>query len=215
MSELALPVSRVPRAVVARKLFHMNGGSPAWFIRFMRPSTIIAVTLFLFLLNRYVMPRFANGRRFWHWQRFWREAERAKGTPSGILLYCAAMLVVAVAFRDAKWMIAAIWGVLAYGDGMAEIVGRAVGGPRLPWNARKGWSGSVAFVLFGGVAAAALIAWTLRTPFASALPIAFALSTVCAIAESLPIPVNDNVTVPATGAAALPILILVPSLAIA
>ena len=32
-----------------------------------------------------------------------------------------------------------------------SLVGQAAGGPRLPWNPRKGWAGFVAFVVFGAV----------------------------------------------------------------
>lgn len=211
----AMPAPRLTVDMVARKLFHINGGTLTWFIRWLRPTTLIGFTLFLLVLNRWIMPRLATGKTFWHWERFWRESERRKGSPSGILVYCIAIVVLSIVFFKAKWMTAAVWGVLAYGDGMAELVGRAVGGPKLPWNGKKSWAGSAAFVLFGGVTASALMAWTLRGVFfADAWPLGFALAAVCALAESLPIPIDDNITVPAAGAIALPLLAMVPALAI-
>ena len=42
------------------------------------------------------------------------------------------------------------------------FVGLLVGGPRLPWNPRKTWSGLCGFVLWGTVATAVLIRWTQR-----------------------------------------------------
>jgi len=205
---------RLPTDVIARKLFHINGGTPTWFIRFLRPTTLIAFTLFLLILNRYIMPRIANGRTFWHWERFWKESERKKGSPSGILVYCVSVLVLSIVFFQAKWMIAAIWGVLAYGDGMAELAGRGLGGPKLPWNSRKSWTGSGAFIFFGGLTASALMAWTTRGAFVSALPLGFALASICAMVESLPLPIDDNITVPITGAIALPLLAMLPALAL-
>lgn len=204
------PTRRITGDMIARKLFHINGGSLTWFIRFLKPTTIVGFTLFLLILNRFIMPRLANGRTFWHWERFWRESERRKGTPSGILVYCISIFVLSIVFFEAKWMLAAIWGVLAYGDGMAELTGRGLGGPKLPWNAKKSWTGSGAFVLFGGITASALIAWTLHGSFLAAVPLGFALAAVCALAESLPIPIDDNITVPAAGAIALPLLAMVP-----
>ncbi|MGZ5440823.1 MAG: diacylglycerol/polyprenol kinase family protein [Thermoanaerobaculia bacterium] len=204
------PTRRITGDMIARKLFHINGGSLTWFIRFLKPTTIVGFTLFLLILNRFIMPRLANGRTFWHWERFWRESERRKGTPSGILVYCISIFVLSIVFFEAKWMLAAIWGVLAYGDGMAELAGRGLGGPKLPWNAKKSWTGSGAFVLFGGITASALIAWTLHGSFLAAVPLGFALAAVCALAESLPIPIDDNITVPAAGAIALPLLAMVP-----
>jgi dolichol kinase len=124
------------------------------------------------------------------------------------------VLGLCIVFFNHMWMTAAIWGVLAFGDGMATIVGRTTGGPRLPWNISKGWYGSLTFVLFGTLGAAALIAWTRGVPFLPTLPLAASLALACAVAESLPLTVDDNITVPVAGAIALPLLAMVPFLAI-
>jgi uncharacterized protein (TIGR00297 family) len=123
------------------------------------------------------------------------------------------VLGLILVFHDRLWMAAAGWGILAVGDGMAGLVGQAAGGPRLPWNASKGWAGVVAFVLFGTAAAALLAAWTLRLPLAAAaahwprtIGVALALALVCALVESLPTTLDDNVTVPLATALALPLL---------
>src|SRR5260370_39773753 len=89
----------------------------------------------------------------------WRGADHAKGYPVGILLYPLSVLGLTLWFWSSLWMAAAIWGVLAVGDGMASVVGQAAGGPRLPWNDRKSWPGFVAFVELGTLAAAAPIGW--------------------------------------------------------
>ena len=92
-------------------------------------------------------------------------------------------------------MAAAIWGILAFGDGMASLVGSALSGPRLPWNPRKGVIGSLAFVAFGTLGAAVLMAWTSRLPLdprawhaPRTLGVAFALALVTALVESCPRP---------------------------
>src|SRR5262249_59775399 len=115
-------------------------------------------------------------------------------------------------FWSSLWMAAAVWGVLAVGDGMASVVGQAVGGPRLPWNRSKGWAGLLAFVVFGTVAAAILIAWTARLPVdpgswhaARTVSLAFCLSLACALVESIPTTLDDNLTVPLVGAVVLPL----------
>jgi uncharacterized protein (TIGR00297 family) len=109
-------------------------------------------------------------------------------------------------------MAAAIWGVLAVGDGMASVVGLAAGGPRLPWNEKKSWAGFLAFVGFGTPAAAVLIAWTARLPLDLAswhaertVSLAFAVSLACALVESLPTTLDDNLTVPLAGALVFPL----------
>ena len=130
----------------------------------------------------------------------------------GILLYPLAVLVLVLVFRHELWMAAAVWGVLAFGDGMATLVGLAAGGPRLPWNPAKTWAGSLALVACGALGAAVLTAWTLRLPLASAasprvLALALPLALVCALVESAPTTLDDNLTVPLAGAVVLPLLV--------
>jgi CDP-diglyceride synthetase len=101
----------------------------------------MAVAAFLF--NWQVLPRLGG-------RALWRESDHGAGYPIGILLYPLSVLALVLALREERWMVAAVWGLLAVGDGMASIVGLAVGGPRLPWNPRKGWAGFLAFVVCGG-----------------------------------------------------------------
>jgi dolichol kinase len=59
-----------------------------------------------------------------------------------------------------------------------------------------------------------VIAWTLHGRFLSALPIGLALASICAAVESLPLPIDDNITVPLAGALSLPLLAMLPALAV-
>lgn len=123
------------------------------------------------------------------------------------------MLALILFFRDALWMAAAAWGLLAFGDGMAALVGRGCGGPRLPWNPDKGWAGFVAFVVFGTLGASVLVAWTLRLPLSSGasprvLAITIPLAVIGALVESVPTTLDDNLTVPLVTAVVLPLLAL-------
>src|SRR6187200_2757066 len=52
----------------------------------------------------------------------------------GTRLYPLAVLLLLFAFPARFDIVAAAWGILAAGDGMATIVGTHVGGPRVPWN---------------------------------------------------------------------------------
>lgn len=87
--------------------------------------------------------------------------------------------------------------VLAFGDGMATTCGLLFQGPRLPWNPQKTWTGTLAFVTFGGVASS-LAYWAESRPQASwscALTCGFTAAVLAALAESLPSRINDNVRV--------------------
>jgi uncharacterized protein (TIGR00297 family) len=194
------------RGELARRIVHVSCVAFALLLRFLTwpQAALLAISAFLF--NWQVLPRlFGRG--------MWRKADVARGYPVGILAYPLAVLGLILVFHDRLWMAAAGWGILAVGDGMAGLVGQAAGGPRLPWNASKGWAGVVAFVLFGTAAAALLAAWTLRLPLAAAaahwprtIGVALALALVCALVESLPTTLDDNVTVPLATALALPLL---------
>src|SRR5206468_3057365 len=57
-------------------------------------------------------------------------------------------------------IVAAAWGILAFGDGMATLVGRRIGGRPWPWNHEKTIAGTIAFAVCGGLGAVALACWT-------------------------------------------------------
>jgi len=209
VTDAPVQASGLSRGELFRKAYHIQAGFAAFAMRAVSMNFIIVLMSILLLWNTFiwrVLPA--------KYMTIWRPTERTKGMPSGILLYCMSVLALCGIFYNHKWMAATIWGVLAFGDGMATIIGRAAGGARLPWNRNKGWWGSLTFLVFGTLSAAALIAWSLHGSFVGALPLAAALAAICAFAESLPLPVDDNLTVPFVGAIALPLLAMVPALAI-
>jgi uncharacterized protein (TIGR00297 family) len=77
---------------------------------------------------------------------------------------------------------------------------------RLPWNPDKSVAGTTAFIVFGGLAGVAL-AWWVRPVVTPAPPIAFTLmaplvaAIAAAFAESIPVKLDDNLSVPATAGA--------------
>jgi uncharacterized protein (TIGR00297 family) len=193
------------RGELLRKLVHVGCVGFAFLLRFMTGAQAAAMAVLAFLFNWQVLPRIGG-------KSLWRDPDHTKGYPLGILLYPLAVLGLVLFFWSSLWMAAAVWGVLAVGDGMASVVGQAVGGPRLPWNRSKGWAGFFAFVVFGTAAAAVLIAWTARLPLdpsswhaARTVSLAFCLSLACALVESVPTTLDDNLTVPLVGALVLPL----------
>jgi uncharacterized protein (TIGR00297 family) len=194
------------RSELLRKLVHIGCGGFAFLLRDLSGVQAAAMALAAFVFNWQVLPRIGG-------RELWRSADRDKGYPLGILLYPVAVLGLILYFWTARWMAAALWGILAFGDGSASLVGSAFSGPRLPWNPRKGVVGSLAFVVFGTLGAAVLMAWTSRLPLdihawhaPRTLAVAFALALVTAAVESLPTTLDDNLTVPLVGALVLPLL---------
>ncbi|HQZ16070.1 MAG TPA: hypothetical protein PLD86_04255, partial [Vicinamibacteria bacterium] len=143
----------VPSGELKRKIVHIGVGGFALALRFLNPfqAALLAITAFVF--NWQVLPRIGG-------KSMWRSGELVKGRARGILIYPLSVLGLILIFHDRLWMAAAIWGLLALGDGMASIIGQALRGPSLPWNASKGWLGFIAFVLFGTLGAFGLAVWT-------------------------------------------------------
>jgi uncharacterized protein (TIGR00297 family) len=178
----------------------MGVGGFAFLLRFLTWPQAALMALLAFLFNWQVLPRLGG-------KALWRGAEREKGYARGILLYPLSVLGLVLFFHSdgGLWMVAAVWGVLAFGDGMASLLGQALGGARLPWNQDKSWTGFVAFVVFGTLGAGLLAAWTLHLPLRSALDmrvlgIVLPVALVCALVESVPTALDDNLTVPLVGA---------------
>jgi uncharacterized protein (TIGR00297 family) len=187
-----------------RKLLHVAVGGFAFLLRVLSWPQAALMATAAFVHNWLVLPRIGG-------RGLWRAEEHGAGYARGMLLYPLSVLGLILWFRADLWMAAAAWGILAFGDGLASLAGQALGGPRLPWNPRKGWAGSLAFVVFGTVGAALLTAWTLRLPLASAaspwiLGLMLPLALFCAAVESLDTTLDDNLTVPLAAAVALPLL---------
>lgn len=150
-----------------------------------------------------------------------REGEK-RGFRAGVLYYPLSILILILIFRARLDFVAAAWGVMAFGDGFATLAGKLRGGPRLPWNQDKTWSGLVAFMLFGALGAVGLSVWFLMNaepppselviiplnvqviPWWMAMVAApVAAAVVAAFVETIPIKLDDNVSVPATAGAVL------------
>ena len=155
------PECRLSRASSRASSCTSAVGGFAFLLRDLTWPQAAAMAAVAFLFNWQVLPAHRRARTSG------AAPTTPRGTRSGIFLYPLAVLGLVLFFRNELWMAAAVWGVLALGDGMASIVGQAVGGPRLPWNPRKGWAGLFAFVVFGTAAAAVLMAWTLGCPWIS------------------------------------------------
>jgi uncharacterized protein (TIGR00297 family) len=156
----------------------------------------LAAAGFAVLFNAFLLPRVTP--------YFLRREEGEKTFSAGITLYPFVVFCLLLLFRRNLPVAAAGWGYLAFGDGFATLVGMSAGGPRLPWNARKSWSGSLAYAFFGFLGASLLHGFvSSRFPSSSELICLFAGALAGAAVESLPSELDDNVLPPLVGAAVL------------
>lgn len=180
---------------ILRKIVHIAFGFCALLLRWLAPWQAALVALAALLHNWKVLP-LVLGKRI---------ARDARGTDLGILFYPIAVFALILVFWREPGLAAAGWAILAFGDGAATLAGKLIGGPMLPWNGSKTFTGSIAFALAGGTAAW-LIASFVDPRQGYALPwiaIGFAAAAICAIAESLELHVDDNIVVPLVGGLAL------------
>ena len=82
-----------------------------------------------------------------------------RSTRAGILFYPLSILVLILIFRDRLDIVAAAWGILAFGDGWRRWRAHGEAAVRCPWNRRKTWTGLVAFIRGGTPAAIGLSLW--------------------------------------------------------
>ncbi|HTQ79984.1 MAG TPA: hypothetical protein VMM92_08310, partial [Thermoanaerobaculia bacterium] len=126
-------MSRIPAHELKRKAVHIGSGFFALVLRPAGPLLSLGLAAFALLFNFFLLPRLGG-------RNLWREHEHEKGGALGILLYPLTVLLLILLFWKHLEIAAAGWGILAFGDGMASVVGISLGRARLPWNPRKSWA---------------------------------------------------------------------------
>ncbi|MEW5996753.1 MAG: hypothetical protein AB1657_04120 [Candidatus Micrarchaeota archaeon] len=117
----------------------------------------------------------------WFVESFEREGVRVPGF--GSAWYAVGALLAAVSIQETA-MLSAVIAILAFGDSLSTIFGRK-GKWRIPYNRNKTLEGSIAFFA-GSLSAYYFIG-----------PAAVPLALFCAAVESIPLPFDDNIAIPA------------------
>lgn len=178
-----------PHSEVARQLVHVSMGGFALLLRWITWPQALGLAGGALLFNLFLLPHVAA--------RLYRPGDRARSL-HGIIYYPLAVLILLLLFPGRLDIVAAAWGILAAGDGVATLAGRAIGGARWPWNPDKTVAGTIAFIVAGAAAGTALALWC--RPVAT-VPQAFAMFVVpvaaiaAAFVETIPIKLDDNLSV--------------------
>ena len=209
----------------ARQWVHIGSGLFALLLRVLTPWQAAAMGAAALVFNVALLPRLGG-------KRLYRPADHSRGFPLGILLYPLMVLLLTLVFPSRLDIAAAAWGILAFGDGAATLVGRRVTtvnaetaehagknssadsassaliGRQVPWNHEKSIAGTLAFIVCGSVGGVAL-AWWVRPAITPVPPLAFAIlapvaaAVLAALVETIPIRMDDNISVPVTAGAVL------------
>jgi uncharacterized protein (TIGR00297 family) len=183
----------------ARQSVHMAMGAFALLLRWLSWWQAVAIAGSALAFNLFVLPRLRVN--------LYRPGERERGV-HGIIWYPFAVLLLLVTFPRRPDIAGAAWGILAIGDGIATLAGRAIGGASWPWNRDKTVSGSAAFAL-GGAAAGVFLAWWCRPALAPPPAIQFTIAApilaaiAAAFVETIPVRLDDNLSVAVTAGAVL------------
>ena len=206
----------------ARQWVHVGSGLFALLLRVLTGWQAAAMAAGALVFNVLLLPRLGG-------RRLYRPVDEARRFPIGILLYPLSVLLLTLAFPSRLDIAAAAWGILAFGDGAATLVGRWASGLNaetaelaekkkilaadsansaffcrpLPWNRDKTVAGTLAFVVCGSAAGVA-VAWWVRPAVTPMPPMTFTIvapivaAVLAALVETIPVRLDDNISVPAT-----------------
>ena len=188
-----------------RKIIHILAGGFAFLLTYLTWWQAAALAVVAVLNNLFVLPRVAGS--------VFHDGDRRGLSESGIVLYPLVVLAMILCFPTRPEIVAAAWAILAAGDGFATLVGAHVRTAPLPWNREKSIGGLISFTVFGSIAGVVLAQWTVDSATAVApwWPIAapIAAAVAAAFAETVPLKLNDNITV-----TAIAVLVLAPLAAV-
>ncbi len=142
------------------------------------------------------------------WPRTRRASEGAGAVSPGKVWYGLSVFLLILLFPGRQFIVAAAWANLSVGDSVSNVIGRRYGRRRLPWNRDKSWLGSLSGFASSTAAAWILILWTGLPASVPPRPevalwFAAAVSLVCAVVETLPLPIDDNLAICIAGGAFL------------
>jgi uncharacterized protein (TIGR00297 family) len=184
-----------------RQLVHIAFGAAALLLRYLHWWQAIVFAAAAVVFNLYLLRRITGSRLH-------RPDERHHDMPAGLVLYPTSILLLLLMLPSRPDIVAAAWGILAAGDGAATLAGVRYGRRKWAWNRRKSVAGSLALFVAGGLAGA-FLAWWCRPAvipppywwFSIGVPVLAALAA--AAVETVPIRLDDNLSVPLTAAAVL------------
>jgi dolichol kinase len=165
-----------------RRLCHVGVGGLAYLVPTLGWKLSCALACVAAVANRWLLSRLPG-------LKLVRDVARGD---RGIVVYPLVVAALLVVFRDRLWVAQAGWLALAFGDGLAPFLARAIGGPRWPWRPDK----RIGVSLAAGLCAAAAI-----LPVAPHPAAALVAGLAGALADGLPAHVEDNAAWAVLGAA--------------
>ncbi|MBI4164915.1 MAG: DUF92 domain-containing protein [Acidobacteria bacterium] len=183
-----ISIARRP-LITTRKVVHISMLAFAFLLPILTWVQAAGCAILALLFNIFLLPRLAVDLR--------KGRDRTTSDWTGVVLYPISVLALILLYRHHLHVAASAWAILALGDGIASVAGESLRGPALPWNSEKRWSGFLAFALAGAAGAYVLARWVAPAfPAEKAFLVSIAGALVGALVESVPVRLDDNVSVP-------------------
>jgi dolichol kinase len=202
----------VPYSEMKRKVEHIAPVGFAFTLTIFPKWLVFALSISAIIYGMFVSKRVVKGTL--------REAELSRGFSIGKSAYGIMIFLLLILFNHRMHVVAGAWAILALGDGSASIFGSKFGSKKLAWNKDKSYAGLIAFIVVGTAACALLLLFTHATGDAGLtidgvfaaystqkiILVAAATATICAVAETIRQPIDDNILVPGLAGLLLHIL---------
>ncbi len=192
-----------PYSEMKRKMEHIAPFGFAFTLTIFPKWLVFILSIVAIIYGLFISKRVVKGTL--------RDSELQKGFSLGKAAYGIMVLILLLFFHHRMHVVAGAWALMALGDGSASIFGTLWGRNKLPWNKDKSWMGLLGFSLVGSLACAGMLLYTQYTgDVGSTIDVAFAAfsfdrivlvalmtTLICAAFETLPLPVDDNISIPA------------------
>lgn len=199
---LNIVTGNLTRRELRRRSWHMLPGLTPFLLWLIPHEDPISPTLKVIILMVAAVVAGSIYRKFRHVSR---DAEENRA--EAVLGYVMSVLGTLLLFPAHAEIGFAVLAILAFGDGSATFGGLVFPSRSLPWNDDKSIAGMISFIVMGSLMAT-VIYWGEANPGVSwmtALLIAAPTALCAAVAESIPVRLNDNVRVGITAAIVAPI----------
>jgi uncharacterized protein (TIGR00297 family) len=172
----------------------------ALLLRYLTQNEALVLAAIAILFNLFALPRTPVIRDV---------LRKPKKYDLGIIAYPVSVFFLILFFP--LWIAAAAWAIFALGDSFATLFGWKYGGQKLPWNPEKSWAGFLAFFI-SAFAGALFFSWWVNPAIGlMVFPYALLGALFGAAVETVPIKIDDNLTVPIfTGAFLLTLSLVQP-----
>lgn len=176
-----------------RQLLHASGAVTPIFVYHLGERTTLQLLFTLLSLTLLASASYRKQIRlpllYWLVDRLERPQAKHSFPAHGAIYYLLGLILSLLLFTTHIALACIL--AMSLGDAASTIIGKQYGAHRIPYNPHKSLEGSTACLIFAGLGAA-----TQLSP-----PLSVVAGLASTLIESLPLPVDDNITIPlGTGA---------------